>query len=90
MNTNSLNSFEVKNTENKVQQQHCSKSYRPAISGSDICNENTSKRPCTTLSPLSEDESGTKLLNLLSSAVEKAIKTFGLKEDSKTDEHDNQ
>ena len=32
----------------------------------------TSKRPSTVLSPLSEDESVTKLLNLISSAVKKS------------------
>ena len=35
--------------------------------------ESTSKRPCTVLSPLSEDKSDTKVLHLIISAVEKAI-----------------
>ena len=75
MNTNSPNSFEVQNTENQVEDNN---SIEANVAEMRYLNQtparkSTSKRPCTVLSPLSEDESDTKLLKLMSSAVERAI-----------------
>ena len=72
MNTNSPNSFEVQNTENQVEDNN---SIEANVAEMRYLNQtkSTSKTPCTVLSPLSEDESDTKLLKLMSSAVERAI-----------------
>ena len=75
MNTNSPNSFEVQNTEN---QEKDNNSIEAKVADMRYLDQtpamkSTLKRPCTVLSPLSEDESDTKLLKIIISAVEKAI-----------------
>ena len=82
MNTGSPNSFEVQNTEN---QEKDNNSIEAKVADTRHLDQtpamkSTSRRPCTVLSPLSEDESDTKLLKLIISAVERAIsKRFFLK-----------